>query len=162
MGTTLNGLNKGTFLAILLVSGNYLGELLPCEIQQNMHNNRITKYTILLFSMWYFISGTGAQEDILHLLSAFVLVLLLTKTHFRCFMTVIVLLFIGDVLTKTGYRDTSSVCNVCALVVLCGGFLVYTRAKQIEYGGDGFSWRRFWFKNECLNNGDGKIHVWNN
>ena len=125
---TINDVGGGTLLAVLLVSGNYLGELLPCEIRQKMNESRLAKYTILLFSIWYFISGAGvdaSMKTILALVGAFTLVLVLTKTHWPFFIAILALLFVGDVLKKTGFLEASAICNVLAIVVLLVGFVRY-------------------------------------
>ena len=153
---TMNDIGSGTLLAVLLVSSNYLGELLPCEIRHRMDESRLVKYTILLFSIWYFISGAGVDtspKTIFALLGSFALVLILTKTHWPIFIAILTLLFVGDVLKKTGFVETSAICNILAVVVLLIGFVWYVKEKRSEYTNNhiGFVWNRFWFENQCSN-----------
>jgi hypothetical protein len=156
MNKTINDVNGRIFLAILLISGNYLGELLPCEIQHHLKNSRVAKYAILLFSLWYFLSGTNGDVslwNILWLLSAFVLVVMITKTHLPTFLLILSVLFVGDFLSKTGYPVPSSVCTGIAMLVLCIGFPLYVRTQWIEHNKTttgSFGWREFWFANGCI------------
>jgi hypothetical protein len=146
----MNAIGNGTLLAVLLVSGNYLGELLPCEVRQKLQQ-REAKYIILLFSIWYFISGGGMNASVstvATLFCAFGLVILLTKTHWRCFMAVITLLFIGDVLKKCQLETVSTVFNVLAVVLLLLGFAWYLRHERSEKA-PRFTWKKFWLENSC-------------
>jgi hypothetical protein len=150
----VNTTGSGTLLAVLLISGNYVSELLPCEIQKKMTESRMVKYALLLFSIWYFISGGGVDASlwtVLAMVGAFALVLILAKTHWPVFVSIFTLLFIGDVLMKLGLETMSLVCNILAVVVLIVGFIAYLREQRIEHtaGADSFSWNRFWFSNDC-------------
>ena len=161
---TINDVGGGTLLTVLLVSGNYLGELLPCEIRQQLEESRMAKYTILLFIIWYFISGAGvdaSRQTILSLVGAFTLVLILTKTHWPIFIAILALLFVGDVLKKTGFLEASTICNVLGVVVLLVGFVRYVKEKRSEYTNShiGFVWNKFWFENHCANGNVGSPTV---
>ena len=133
----INEIGGGTLLAVVLISGNYLGELLPCEIQKKMQNRTI-KYIILLFSIWYFISGGGVDASIgtiVTMFCAFGLVLLLTKTHWGCFILVITLLFVADILRKCQLLTMSTVSNVLAVILLLSGFVMNLNLKMKEVSG---------------------------
>ena len=156
MNKAMHDVNGRTFLAILLISGNYLGELIPCEIQHHLQKSRVAKYAILLFSLWYFLSGTNGDVslwNILWLLLAFVLVVMITKTHVSMFLLILLLLFVGDFLFKTGYPVSSSICSGISMLVLCIGFPLYVRTQWIEHNRTEtgiFGWKAFWLANECL------------
>ncbi len=88
---------KSLFLLVLVVSGNYIGELLGCRMKNVLHNNIYVKQ-ITLFLLIYFTLGL-VGDDIKHPLDVlkdtvilYLLYIILTKTHL--YFTVIILFFV--------------------------------------------------------------------
>jgi len=77
----------------------------------------------LVFSIWYFISGAGIDVTptvYATFLGTVLFVFILTKTHWSSFVSILALLFIGDVLKKNGLDEMAVVLNIMAFMALIG------------------------------------------
>jgi len=52
------------FILILIVSGNYMGELFPCRIRYAFTNNIILKHTIAFLTVLFFVTLTDPYQQI--------------------------------------------------------------------------------------------------
>jgi hypothetical protein len=55
--------SKGIFLLILALCGGYVSETLGCKVQYEMTNNRILKYLIVLFTIYFSITITSKDNE---------------------------------------------------------------------------------------------------
>lgn len=55
--------SKGVFLLILALCGGYVSETLGCKIQYAMTNNRLLKYLIVLFTIYFSITITSEDNE---------------------------------------------------------------------------------------------------
>lgn len=162
----VNG-SLSVFVFILIITGNYLGELMPCRVRKELNENMILKHicgylTLVFFAILTIFKTT--QLNIL-LLSAFVYVyfLVLSKTNWRIWLTVVSMLAISYFLYlfKLVYDDTpdKDKSNIQTLIANYSdyiqktlvsiaffltfiGFFAYMGNKKKEYGKD-FSYTTF-------------------
>ena len=157
-------LSKGSmaiFIFLLIVSGNYLGNLFPCRIQDSFENNMYAKHFLGYFTLLFFVLFT-MDEQIRNvnyiLLGSFILYitfLLLSSTpHYIWFSIFIIaaIIYVFE-LKKREYnalknkenknKMVNSIDNVNMIqyslgalnaVLLVIGFLIYMGEKKIEYG----------------------------
>lgn len=52
------------FILILIISGNYIGELFPCRIRYAFTNNIIFKHTIAFLTVLFFVTLTDPYQEI--------------------------------------------------------------------------------------------------
>ena len=162
----VNG-SLSVFVFILIITGNYLGELMPCRVRKELNENMILKHicgylTLVFFAILTIFKTT--QLNIL-LLSAFVYIyfLVLSKTNWRIWLTVVSMLAISYFLYlfKLVYDDThdKDKSNIQTLIANYSdyiqktlvsiaffltfiGFFAYMGNKKREYGKD-FSYITF-------------------
>jgi uncharacterized membrane protein YbjE (DUF340 family) len=89
---------KCIFLLFLVVSGNFIGELLGCKTRQIFTNNIYIKHTILIFLIYFTIDLTEEKNEhpIELMKKTFIIWLLFvigTKTHYKFTFLIIILLF---------------------------------------------------------------------
>lgn len=154
----LNG-SLSVFVFILIITGNYLGELMPCRVRHELSENMLLKHicgylTLVFFAILTIFKTT--QLNIL-VLSAFVYVyfLVLSKTNWRIWLTVVFMLAISYFLYlfKMVYEDThehekselqtyvmkhtetvQSILVTLSFILTIFGFFVYMGNKKKEYG----------------------------
>ena len=157
-------LSKGSmaiFIFLLIVSGNYLGNLFPCRIQDSFENNMYAKHFLGYFTLLFFVLFT-MDEQIRNvnyiLLGSFILYitfLLLSSTPYYIWFSIFIIAAIIYIfeLKKREYNAlknkqnknqmTNSIDNVNIIqyslgiinaVLLVLGFLIYMGEKKIEYG----------------------------
>tara|TARA_Y100000591_G_C21627002_1_gene590810 strand:- start:258 stop:770 length:513 start_codon:yes stop_codon:yes gene_type:complete len=89
---------KSIFLLFLVVSGNFIGELLGCKTRQIFTNNIYIKHIILIFLIYFTIDLTEEKnEHPIELMKKTIVIWLLfvigTKTHYKFTYLIIILLF---------------------------------------------------------------------
>lgn len=159
-------------LLILVISGNYIGEVLPCRFQKIMSNNMILKYICTFVTLIFFVVLSTNQEQKLsqvfyNSIIIFVWFMILAKNniHFflgNCFLFFMIYLFY---LLKIQYinenvngshdkkiRNIETINNVLIIVAFlstCFGCILYIGEKKIEYGSN-FKYQYFIFgKKDC-------------
>jgi hypothetical protein len=143
---------KSLFLLVLVISGNYIGELLGCRMKNVLHNNIYVKQ-ITLFLLIYFTIGLVGDKS-KHPIDVFkdtailyVLYIILTKTHL--YFTVIILflifsLYIIDELEnynndnkinydKEMYNNYKMNIMEISIIVIIAAFSHYLYSKKMEY-----------------------------
>lgn len=129
------------FLIILVLTGNYLGELLPCRVQKHLKRSMTLKYIFLFFSL-FFLVLYSSQENVLKIfyqsIIIFIWFLILMRNTFKFFLFNCLFLFaIYVVYLKQREREDEKlnltinilIC-VCSFSILVGFFFYYLQKKQ--------------------------------
>ena len=162
----VNG-SLSVFVFILIITGNYLGELMPCRVRKELNENMLLKHicgylTLVFFAIITIFETT--QLNIL-LLSAFVYLyfLILSKTNWRIWILVVSMLAVSYFLHlfKVSHDKTNDekktylqilildnseyiqkVLVSLSFILTFFGFFAYMGNKKKEYGKD-FSYITF-------------------
>ena len=160
----LTFIHKGILLFLLIISGNYIGNLFSCRIQDFFDSSIYAKHSIGLISLYFFVmlAEPKLQEinPLITLLLAIPLYfyfLILAKSEASIFLLILVLLIILMILhTYNIYLDSQERKNKnksfiekkyaeysdlikkiligVILIITIIGFLTYLGMKKIEYG----------------------------
>lgn len=129
------------FLIILVLTGNYLGELLPCRFQKHLKKSMILKYTFLFFSL-FFLVLYSSQENILKIfyqsIVIFIWFLILMRNTFKFFLFNCFFLFAIYIVylkqKETGSEKLNIAINVlisiCSVSILTGFLFYFFQKKQ--------------------------------
>lgn len=158
---------------ILIISGNYLDDLLPCKVQKLMRNNLIMKH-LVAFMILYFLTVLTIPElksikGIVSAVGLYILFLLSTKINYiawaiMLFIYAIVYLMniaIGDLKKKINKSTTKeerelkeksiitmrrimSWLVIVNMVIIVVGFIYYFGMKKMQHGNQ-FSLQQFFF-----------------
>lgn len=158
---------------ILIISGNYLDDLLPCKVQKLMRNNLIMKH-LVAFMILYFLTVLTIPElksikGIVSAVGLYTLFLLSTKINYiawaiMLFIYAIVYLMniaIGDLKKKINKSTTKeerelkensiitmrrimSWLVIVNMVIIVVGFIYYFGMKKMQHGNQ-FSLQQFFF-----------------
>ena len=87
------------FIFILIISGNYIGELFPCRIQSGMANNVFFKHFIGYFTLLFFVLLTLPETSISKNISSlmlgsfylYIFFIILSRTPSQIWLTVFIL-----------------------------------------------------------------------
>lgn len=86
------------FIFILIISGNFLAQLFPCKLQDELNSNMYLKHIFGLFTMIFFVTLAAPVKD-KHIYSVsiksvflYVLFMLITKVNVKMFYPIILLL----------------------------------------------------------------------
>tara|TARA_B110000008_G_scaffold87904_1_gene89938 strand:- start:3571 stop:4203 length:633 start_codon:yes stop_codon:yes gene_type:complete len=159
------------FLLILTIAGNYTGDLMNCQIQYSLKNNRavqnISAFLTLLFFIVLSNSKLKFEKALLQASYLYAFFIIISKCELSCFLVIILLLMTSCILRKYivegTYNEKTKTLKIVDSVVLCltvpfviFGVVVYYGKKKIEYG-DNFKFLKFWFptKLTCAGNHDG-------
>tara|TARA_B000000441_G_C21696168_1_gene322884 strand:+ start:17 stop:592 length:576 start_codon:yes stop_codon:yes gene_type:complete len=154
------------FVFVLIVSGNYLGELFPCRVQQIFNSNMYVKHTLGFLTLLFFVALTIPElKEQEHFLGYTTLIYLWFIMMAKCYYTIWFLVFglVGVLYVMQMYKDAKEkkdgeggsqdlellkqaerVVIVLAFVLTVVGFLVYMGAKKMEYNKN-FSYLQFIF-----------------
>ena len=149
------------FIFILLIAGNYIGELLPCKVQNFIKNNMYFKHLLGFMTLLFFVVVTMpsvfGDKIIFNSFILYIFYLFFIKTHY-VFWSINVVLFsiiyladihLGNVDNiKDNNKDNNSVSKemyvlfeqvrrimlVIIIILTILGFLVYLGKKKREYG----------------------------
>ena len=149
------------FIFILLISGNYIGELLPCKIQkfvkEDMYFKHVLGFMTLLFFVVVTMPSVFGDKIILNSIILYIFYLFFIKTHY-VFWSINVILFsiiyladihLGNIdnNNKDNNKDNNSVSKemylfeqvriimlVLIMMLTIFGFLIYLGNKKREYG----------------------------
>lgn len=159
-------------LLVLVISGNYIGEVLPCRFQKIMSTNMVLKYICTFFTLIFFVVLSSNQEKKLsqvlyNSILIFVWFMILAKNNLHFFLGNCLLFFVIYViyLLKIQYMNenvdgtydkrinflegVNNILILIAFVSTCFGFILYMGEKKIEYGSK-FRYKYFIFgKAKC-------------
>ena len=129
------------FLIILVLTGNYLGELLPCRFQKHLKESMILKYIFLFFSL-FFLVLYSSQENILKIfyqsIVIFIWFLILMRNTFKFFLFNCFFLFAIYIVylkqKETGSEKLNIAINIlisiCSVSILTGFLFYFLQKKQ--------------------------------
>jgi len=151
------------FVFILIISGNYLGELLPCRVQHFIRHNMIFRHFFGFLTLVFFVVLTLPKlfnQDILLIsILLYAYFIILSKTYY-VFWIIIVSIF-GFIFVTTAYLENKSdkkeskgeedtkgkakeesvyikyiryVAGITIMISTVLGFLIYLGNKKREYG----------------------------
>ena len=139
------------FVFILVVSGNYIGELLPCKVQYMLQHNILYKHFFGILTMFFFVllalpeyKNKGFFENSIIVLFFYSFFLLLAKTHYKFWIGImfsLALLYIFSIYRK-GLDDGVSknkiillekIMSIGILTASFIGVIIYYFEKKMEY-----------------------------
>lgn len=154
------------FIFVLIISGNYLGELFPCRVQKIFNSNMYVKHTLGFLTLLFFVALTipelKEQDNLIGYTSLIYLwFVMMAKCYYTLWFVVFGLVGIlyvaemykGDKEKKDGeegskdlemIKQVERVIIVVAFITTVLGFLVYMGSKKMEYGKK-FSYLQFIF-----------------
>ena len=165
------------FIFILIVSGNYLGTLFPCRVQDTFDNNIFFKHFIGFFIMLFFVLLTMPNEEgetpdpegVVELLQKsfflYLFFIVLSKTHpyiWLCVFFITSIIYILELRKQEQKHkkledkiQSDKIQNFLSLSALCLtfiGFFIFMGSKKAQYK-EHFSYFTFVFgKIECRKN----------
>ena len=151
-------LNKSLGLFVLLVCGNYIGELMGCKLRHILHHNILVKHLLGLMCLFFFITIiTPVKNEKLHFtayktIGLYIAFVLTTKTHYQ--ITILIYSFVfglyilnlveRDYYSKKEYPEKVKQRNIIKkiynsiTIIIIGliliGFVFYYNDKLNEYG----------------------------
>lgn len=159
-------------LLLLVISGNYIGEVLPCRFRKLMSSNMVLKYICTFLTLIFFVVLSSNHEQKLsqvfyNSIIIFVWFMILAKNNIHFFLGNCLLFFVIYVfyLLKIQYINenvngsndkkirnmeiVNNVLIVSAFLSTCFGFILYLGEKKVEYNSK-FKYRYFIFgKPDC-------------
>lgn len=164
---------SAVFILILMISGNYLGEILPCKVQTILSNNLLFKHIAGFFTLIFFVTLSIPElkePNYILKYSAFIYLLffITSKTYYIFWFAIFILIgfiYLLDIYeeyynkNKKKNNDNLNKLNqeinsinqlkyilsyiVSFLTII--GFFTYLGLKKLEYGKD-FSYYKFLFE----------------
>ena len=158
----LTNINVVVLLFILVVSGNYIGELLPCRVQYQLQHNIYLKHLMGVLTLSFFVILTSSSyskfSNIRKLLLSFILYiffLAFAKTHYSVWFTLIVLIsiiYVSSLIKEDMINDKykifknmeknkqitllnkiNNVLSIISLIIVSFGVIIYYLEKEKEY-----------------------------
>lgn len=158
----LTNINVVVLLFVLVVSGNYIGELLPCRVQYQLEHNIYLKHLMGVLTLSFFVILTSSRystfSNIGKLVVSFLLYiffLAFAKTHYSVWFCLIILLSIIYVvsLVKEDIKDNkykifknmapekqitllskiNHILSIISLIIVVFGVMIYYMEKKKEY-----------------------------
>jgi hypothetical protein len=144
------------FVFVLIISGNYLGELFPCRVQYLFSNSMFIKHALGFLTLLFFVTLTIPEiKKQPNLLGNTSLIYLWFIIMSKCYYTIWFLVFgiIGIIYLLRMYKDnlekegltkyeakqieiintTNKYLTLLSIITTVIGFLVYMGAKKLEY-----------------------------
>tara|TARA_B110000438_G_C15678242_1_gene591188 strand:- start:370 stop:948 length:579 start_codon:yes stop_codon:yes gene_type:complete len=159
------------FIFVLVVSGNYLGELFPCQVQRIFANSMVVKHALGFMTLLFFVVLTipemREQENMLGYTGlVYIWFIMMAKCYYTLWFVVFGIVGIIYILQmyERGLKDEEKeekkemieegkkYLSGLTLVLTVVGFLMYMGAKKLEYK-DKFKYITFLFgKPNCKGN----------
>ena len=153
---------KSLFVFNLIISGNYIGDLFGCRIQDLFDKNIYIKHLLGFLTLYFFVSLVddelkyNAIYKLLMTSAIYLVFLFSTKMYYKSWLGFISLLGLVYIISiiKEIFKNDDKLLNilsyiqyglgVVAIVLLILGMLYYMGEKKIEYK-DKFSYQKFFF-----------------
>lgn len=132
------------FIIIIIICGNYFGELLPCRIQKKLKTSMVVKYVFLFLSL-FFLVLYSTEDKILknfyQTLVIFIFFILLSRNTYTFFLLNFFLLFIIYVLfleenelkeNKNIKLSINILISICSFFIIIG-FILYLFEKKRKF-----------------------------
>jgi hypothetical protein len=158
------------FIFVLVVSGNYLGELFPCQVQRIFAHSMLVKHTLGFMTLLFFVVLTipemQEQENMLGYTGlVYLWFIMMAKCYYTLWFAVfgiVGLIYLLQMWQRSIKKDDEEkekkeemieegkkYLSVLTLVLTAVGFTMYMGAKKLEYK-DKFRYVTFLFgKPEC-------------
>lgn len=170
----ING-SKYLFVLYLVISGNYLGNLFGCKVQDIMNNNFIVKNLLGFLTFYFFVALVDTsniysmKKKLIISALIYIIFMMSTKTHYKFWYVFIIsiglsyiLQLVKDDTNKDEEKKTEKYNEkiktvqlylvIIASISLILGFTYYLGEKKIEYGED-FEFSKFILGNpKCKGN----------
>jgi len=144
------------FVFVLILSGNYLGELFPCRVQSLFSNSMVVKHILGFLTLLFFVTLTIPEiKKQPNLFGNTSLIYLWFIVMSKCYYTIWFLVFgiIGIIYLLRMYKEglekekvtekekqqielidtTNKYLAATSIVSTISGFLIYMGAKKLEY-----------------------------
>ena len=132
------------FIIIIIICGNYFGELLPCRIQKKLKTSMVVKYIFLFFSLFFLVlysTDDTILKNFYQTIIIFIFFILLTRNTYTFFLLNFFLLFIIYVLflEENEYKDNKNIkLSITILISICSffiilGFILYFLQKKRKF-----------------------------
>lgn len=157
-------------ILLLIISGNYLGELFPCKFQKSLSSNVYLKHVLGYMTMVFFVTlndklaGASLARTFVNSLILYLIFMIVIKSHivflyiiFGILMVIYLLTIQIDILEEQEketvsikrLKTTRKILKIILLAVIPIGFLLYLGEKKLEYKKN-FSYMTFLFgKSVC-------------
>ena len=155
---------SGIFLFMIIIFGDYIGNMFPCGFQKLFNRNIYCKYILSFFILFVAIilsnEKLAKNKSILLLFGItcllYIWFLLMTKMHVYFFISLIFILFVLyayiqyydyhklEEKEKKTYNIITLTFFILAIIITVVGFLLYYGEKKYEYK-KMFSWNTFFF-----------------
>ena len=132
------------FIIIIIICGNYFGELLPCRIQKKLKTSMVVKYVFLFLSL-FFLVLYSTEDKILknfyQTIVIFIFFILLSRNTYTFFLLNFFLLFIIYVLfleenelkeNKNIKLSINILISICSFFIIIG-FILYLFEKKRKF-----------------------------
>jgi len=136
------------FVFVLIISGNYLGELFPCKVQKIFSENIFVKHVLGFLTLIFFVSLTIPEiheQEYMLVYSTLIYswFILMAKCHYKIWFVVFAI--IGVIYIVKMYKKTlkdkdtkmldkgTDVLSLLSIFLTFFGFLSYMGAKKLEY-----------------------------
>ena len=163
------------FILLLIISGNFLGELMPCRVREELSSNMVLKHFFGYLTLTFFAIVTVFKTTSINILLlsflVYVYFIFLSKTNWRFWIVVVFLLgtsyiihVMGLTINKDDIKEDNKTLStvmdnilptvqlsfvMLALFLTFIGSIIYMGNKKKEYGKD-FSYIHFFLgKPEC-------------
>ena len=130
------------FLIIIIICGNYFGELLPCRIQKKLKNSMVIKYIFLFLSLFFLVLYSTEYtifKNFYQTIIIFLFFILLSRNTytfflFNCFLLFIIyLLHLGE----NNFKDKENLklsinilISICSFLIIIGFILYFLQKKR--------------------------------
>lgn len=143
---------KYLFWLYLVISGNYLGNLFGCRVQELFTNNMIVKNILGFLTFYFFVTLADASSPysqtkrLVITLITYIVFILTTRMHHKYWIGMIIPLGISYILqiVKDTYKDNNTLVAIIdkvqltlvilSFIILIIGVVYYYGEKKIEYG----------------------------
>lgn len=152
------------FILFLIITASFITELFPCKVRKILSNNIFIKHFFAFLTMIFFvvlttpIKNNNILDIILNSILVYIIFIFTIKTHYKFFITIMVLLGLLYILTirkgeiknimndeenisekdklTNSYNNLTIINNIIFIIVIILiiiGFLVYYGEKKHEY-----------------------------
>lgn len=142
------------FILLLIIGGNYLGILFPCQLQYTLENNIMIKHFLAFLTLVFFVvladvdNKKTLKEVVIssfYLYIWFILIIRMNAKFFIALVSVISLIYVLKLYKKELVKDNkiksaetlNKIMNflfILSIIITIVGFLIYYFEKRIEYG----------------------------
>ena len=132
------------FLILIIICGNYFGELLPCRIQKKLKTSMVAKYIFLFLTLFFFVlysTEDSIFKNFYQTIVIFIFFIFLSKNTYTFFLLNCILLFIIYILyleenelkeNKNIKLSINILISICSIFIIIG-FILYLLDKKRKF-----------------------------